>query len=112
MSTPPQVSETSQTPRSTLFFRPANPQTPRSPALEPAACPIASYPAVSGTSRPAAAKARGKGQLAGSGSSPAKNIPARAASLRAPPIARSEEHTSELQSHHDLVCRLLLEKKN
>src|SRR5437773_6413493 len=23
---------------------------------------------------------------------------------------RSEEHTSELQSHHDLVCRLLLEK--
>src|SRR5438034_8180724 len=26
--------------------------------------------------------------------------------------ARSEEHTSELQSHSDLVCRLLLEKKN
>src|SRR6266540_1160207 len=26
-------------------------------------------------------------------------------------IGRSEEHTSELQSHHDLVCRLLLEKK-
>src|SRR5437667_4410175 len=25
---------------------------------------------------------------------------------------RSEEHTSELQSHHDLVCRPLLEKKN
>src|SRR5437773_6551911 len=25
--------------------------------------------------------------------------------------ARSEEHTSELQSHHELVCRLLLEKK-
>src|SRR5208283_6214037 len=24
---------------------------------------------------------------------------------------RSEEHTSELQSHHDLVCQLLLEKK-
>src|SRR5437773_8209832 len=23
-------------------------------------------------------------------------------------IVRSEEHTSELQSHHDLVCRLLL----
>src|SRR5690242_21404795 len=32
-----------------------------------------------------------------------------------PPIAdrhRSEEHTSELQSHVKLVCRLLLEKKN
>src|SRR3954465_14823039 len=26
--------------------------------------------------------------------------------------ARSEEHTSELQSHDNLVCRLLLEKKN
>src|SRR5437773_9613083 len=25
---------------------------------------------------------------------------------------RSEEHTSELQSHHELVCRLLLEKKH
>src|SRR5947207_11131176 len=28
-----------------------------------------------------------------------------------PPAMRSEEHTSELQSHSDLVCRLLLEKK-
>src|SRR5947207_8969948 len=27
-------------------------------------------------------------------------------------MTRSEEHTSELQSHSDLVCRLLLEKKN
>src|SRR5699024_11350575 len=27
-------------------------------------------------------------------------------------IFRSEEHTSELQSRFDLVCRLLLEKKN
>src|SRR5437667_8626330 len=27
-------------------------------------------------------------------------------------VLRSEEHTSELQSHHDIVCRLLLEKKN
>src|SRR5438874_4461695 len=30
---------------------------------------------------------------------------------RQPPVARSEEHTSELQSRRDLVCRLLLEKK-
>src|SRR5438034_10280581 len=30
---------------------------------------------------------------------------------RAPDDQRSEEHTSELQSHSDLVCRLLLEKK-
>src|SRR5436190_13811894 len=28
-----------------------------------------------------------------------------------PRQGRSEEHTSELQSHSDLVCRLLLEKK-
>src|SRR5437868_12947595 len=27
-------------------------------------------------------------------------------------VARSEEHTSELQSRFDLVCRLLLETKN
>src|SRR5207249_9517489 len=40
------------------------------------------------------------------------------AALRAPlgssrrrHVARSEEHTSELQSRFDLVCRLLLEKK-
>src|SRR6266571_4175262 len=30
---------------------------------------------------------------------------------RARNLARSEEHTSELQSHVNLVCRLLLEKK-
>src|SRR5690606_41629839 len=28
-----------------------------------------------------------------------------------PPLRRSEEHTSELQSRENLVCRLLLEKK-
>src|SRR5438034_4852471 len=36
------------------------------------------------------------------------------APLSVPPDStegRSEEHTSELQSHSDLVCRLLLEKK-
>src|SRR5204863_8414251 len=33
------------------------------------------------------------------------------ASMRAILIVRSEEHTSELQSRRDLVCRLLLEKK-
>src|SRR5207248_7975848 len=31
---------------------------------------------------------------------------------RIPEHDRSEEHTSELQSPYDLVCRLLLEKKN
>src|SRR5260221_2874095 len=32
-------------------------------------------------------------------------------SMSANRMSRSEEHTSELQSHRDLVCRLLLEKK-
>src|SRR5438034_8529620 len=36
---------------------------------------------------------------------------ARAISAAAQEVIRSEEHTSELQSHSDLVCRLLLEKK-
>src|SRR5260221_6524492 len=36
------------------------------------------------------------------------SLPCRA---RHSPMSRSEEHTSELQSHSDLVCRLLLEKK-
>src|SRR5690606_11513315 len=32
--------------------------------------------------------------------------------IHAPVLRRSEEHTSELQSRENLVCRLLLEKKN
>src|SRR5207247_8350690 len=32
--------------------------------------------------------------------------------MNSPGCTRSEEHTSELQSRVDLVCRLLLEKKN
>src|SRR5215211_8645989 len=38
-----------------------------------------------------------------------RRVPAPPSRPRSP--ARSEEHTSELQSHSDLVCRLLLEKK-
>src|SRR5260370_31742141 len=34
-----------------------------------------------------------------------------ALAVRASQVGRSEEHTSELQSHLNLVCRLLLEKK-
>src|SRR5690606_39760278 len=54
--------------------------------------------------------ARGGGTLAG----PARRGPARRPVGRAGrPLAayRSEEHTSELQSRENLVCRLLLEKK-
>src|SRR5207237_3894162 len=39
----------------------------------------------------------------------AKRIMRKPRTLHCP---RSEEHTSELQSHLNLVCRLLLEKKN
>src|SRR5690349_24076522 len=42
----------------------------------------------------------------------ARRFPERDARPRAlAPRVRSEEHTSELQSRRDLVCRLLLEKK-
>src|SRR5260221_3563569 len=39
------------------------------------------------------------------------HIPALASRAAKAGMWRSEEHTSELQSHSDLVCRLLLEKK-
>src|SRR5437773_4005223 len=40
-----------------------------------------------------------------------QRLPSGSTSRSRVPFGRSEEHTSELQSHHDLVCRLLLEKK-
>src|SRR3712207_8521117 len=42
---------------------------------------------------------------------PSTAIPRQGAGTRAQTPARSEEHTSELQSRQYLVCRLLLEKK-
>src|SRR5436190_16188471 len=52
-------------------------------------------------------------QLGSSGPPTASAAPwAKAAGLAGRCCPRSEEHTSELQSHSDLVCRLLLEKKN
>src|SRR3712207_7361411 len=44
--------------------------------------------------------------------SPASSTHRPPASAGAAPTARSEEHTSELQSRQYLVCRLLLEKQN
>src|SRR5437868_8100025 len=46
------------------------------------------------------------------GSSPGKTCSAIAWSITITLGERSEEHTSELQSRFDLVCRLLLENKN
>src|SRR5204862_6484602 len=44
-------------------------------------------------------------------SRPFANWPSPATPRTSPVSPRSEEHTSELQSRRDLVCRLLLEKK-
>src|SRR5215204_7401795 len=65
----------------------------------------------SGTDRP-----DGRGARAAAAGRQARCAAAPALSLLRPGApragrARSEEHTSELQSHSDLVCRLLLEKK-
>src|SRR5260370_8099881 len=58
-----------------------------------------SPPAPPGSGVPPAFPSRAPPALAGPGA-------------RKSPETRSEEHTSELQSHLNLVCRLLLEKKN
>src|SRR5690242_21181598 len=42
---------------------------------------------------------------------PTSTAPRRSTSTPCRSASRSEEHTSELQSHVNLVCRLLLEKK-
>src|SRR5438034_8533967 len=69
----------------------------------------------SASASPAGARVR----VAGSAGKSREIHPSRLAAASAPaPVVkravasgRSEEHTSELQSHSDLVCRLLLEKK-
>src|SRR5688572_31062173 len=56
-------------------------------------------------------RCRSRGRRSAAASARPRRTPPRRAS--APPApARSEEHTSELQSQSNLVCRLLLEKKN
>src|SRR2546429_7341274 len=71
---------------------------PRAPA--PPAAPASSAPFPSCTSSNSAAQARGAFRSSSS-----------AARKSLSNLARSEEHTSELQSRLHLVCRLLLEKK-
>src|SRR3712207_7521561 len=68
--------------------------------------------------QPAAAVVRGVLPDPGGGERRAVRRPGAPAGGGPPPrppvggVARSEEHTSELQSRQYLVCRLLLEKKN
>src|SRR5260221_6425232 len=52
-----------------------------------------------------------RGRFASAATAPRARSSSACASCRAASSKRSEEHTSELQSHSDLVCRLLLEKK-
>src|SRR5207248_6020626 len=59
---------------------------------------------------PGAAEAAGAGACARATATPRRPAAARAAVCII--VLRSEEHTSELQSPYDLVCRLLLEKTN
>src|SRR3712207_7218526 len=80
-------------PRSTLFpyttlFRSLRPPDPDGPGLRRPRC------------RGRGRQGRGGDRLAGGHASAVRR-----------PTARSEEHTSELQSRQYLVCRLLLEKK-
>src|SRR5256885_6173648 len=79
-------------PYTTLFRSPPGPKIPRSPANDEAAdCfRCLRYRRSRNQQLP---KLRGREQLAAN-------------------LIRSEEHTSELQSPCNLVCRLLLEKKN
>src|SRR5438477_8925471 len=76
-------------PRSTLFPYTTLFRSARSAAPSPVFCPAAATTTSSSPTRTSR----------------------RCAASRNPPKSRSEEHTSELQSHVNLVCRLLLEKK-
>src|SRR2546430_7593896 len=84
-------------PRSTLF-----PYTTLFRSVPPAA--VARAPARHGPPR---APASARGTPGNAGSAAARSAP----EGRPGAGARSEEHTSELQSQSNLVCRLLLEKK-
>src|SRR5688572_32712121 len=65
----------------------------------------------SGSARSMAARADAAGEGIGAGGNGSSFAPASISSLTIGVSPRSEEHTSELQSQSNLVCRLLLEKK-
>src|SRR5260370_31077293 len=78
----------------------------------------ASCPSIAGTKLSEIPPSPTQSSIASSTTPTASNSKERASESKSnpPPInriafARSEEHTSELQSHLNLVCRLLLEKK-
>src|SRR5260370_15548524 len=65
----------------------------------------------SARSRLAGSARRGLADAPGPGAARGRDREQSRRGRRRPPATRSEEHTSELQSHLNLVCRLLLEKK-
>src|SRR2546427_7079815 len=64
-----------------------------------------------GRRRPAARRAAAASRPPPPGAGDANTLPVRVRRKNGARGARSEEHTSELQSQSNLVCRLLLEKK-
>src|SRR5690606_41636425 len=91
---------------SSLFFFTAPPTTEISPLSLHDALPISSWPA---SSKPSPAARRGLERSPKA--SPLRCLPLPGMSSASSRYERSEEHTSELQSRENLVCRLLLEKK-
>src|SRR5690242_20757050 len=63
------------------------------------------------SSRNTAIRSRARSSRCGVTAAPTQVITRRLIDSAAGHLGRSEEHTSELQSHVNLVCRLLLEKK-
>src|SRR5690349_22510810 len=90
-------------PRSTLFPYTTLFRSARAPAARLRAAPARRIPGARPRARGEEPDARGAGDEC------RRAGPVRR--LRLPAGGRSEEHTSELQSRRDLVCRLLLEKK-
>src|SRR5207249_11777518 len=102
----------------TLFFFTATPPTPLYTLSLHDALPISSSRTARTWARPTA-PCRSSASPGGRRARPSCSIAGRRAQIPAPSSSprsprgrtRSEEHTSELQSRFDLVCRLLLEKK-
>src|SRR5256885_12083857 len=96
-------------PRSTLFPYPTLFPSPR-----PRPCRARASARSTRSCRPR--RGRKRSRLRRSGREPNRGAgpqpPPESQAVRGPERARSEEHTSELQSPCNLVCRLLLEKKN
>src|SRR5436190_11953099 len=83
------------------------PRQPPSPTLFPY---TTLFRSLDEHARPRRERRRRGGGLGGRGQ-PGQRVRRDPLQLGAADALRSEEHTSELQSHSDLVCRLLLEKK-